>query len=64
MADKNDKYNWTDADICIKCETVTGTPKGNGLRMVVCKKCKEEFDKKLEHWREHGLYCGVASKGE
>lgn len=47
------------ADICVHCEIIYETPKGNGLRGCLCKKCAERFRDKMEHWEKYGLFLGL-----
>jgi len=52
-----DKYQWTDADICIKCEALMPILKGNGLRYILCKDCIKKLWDNLKHWKRNGLYA-------
>jgi len=54
---KKDKHRWEDVDVCIRCDEMMPTPKGNGIRWAVCKKCAEEMRSSLEHWKKYGLYA-------
>ena len=60
---KKDKYRWTDADICLKCTTLTPLPKGNGLRYVLCNPCVKKLKEDLKNWKKNGLYA-VAPEGD
>ena len=63
MNKPKDKYRWENADICIKCDSIQATPKGNGIRWNVCGKCVKELKKLLKHYEKHGLYA-VRSNNE
>jgi len=57
MSKKEDKYLWRDADICIKCEEMTPTPKGNGFRPHICKRCAKKVKAMIKRLNKTGTYA-------
>ena len=56
MKKRKDKYKVENADMCMRCERTYVTPKGNGLRWVICSDCAKELKKLRGHYEKHGLY--------
>jgi len=64
MGKINKKGCIENADICIRCEVVYETSKGNGLRGCICKKCWKKLKEKFDHWEKYGLFIGNISLGD
>ena len=51
-----DKYLHTDLDICIKCDEAFSTPKGNGIRPIICGPCGKKIAKEFKQMNKKGIY--------
>ena len=51
---KKDKLKHTDVDICICCDSATETPKGSGIRPVLCDECGEMIRVRYLNWELGG----------
>ena len=53
---KRKSYKIWDADICMLCDITYETPKGNGIRPVICQKCYKKNKKRFTELNNTGIY--------
>jgi len=53
---KQDECLVHDVDVCIVCYGSVETPKGNGVRAVICQRCYKRIQKRYKDWNKKGLW--------
>ena len=51
-----DKYKHYNVDVCLVCELAIATPRGNGIRPMICGSCCKKAIEKFKEWNTNGMY--------